>query len=279
MRRRPQLVPWKAAGQTSERQVSGDDVVRTTGWVFNNETGSELTLEQFVATGDDEVPAYLTEFGLLAVDPDGRTNEDKTLVEIGCGIGRMTCAFTREYGAVVACDLDAGFLERCFETVSTFGKVDRLRTSHVVDGRTLDLPDGSADVAFSYITLQHCRPEDARALTAEAVRITRSGGKVALNYRGGGAQDIVLLPLGAIVRALFRIPRFGPWLSQHRWAARLGWQANRLQPDQLIGLVSASLTDIEVWRNPTSRFSGSGATVREFVGINPTHYWLVATRR
>ena len=37
---------------------------------------------------DDEVPAYLTEFGLLAVDPDGRTTEDKTLVEIGCGIGR-----------------------------------------------------------------------------------------------------------------------------------------------------------------------------------------------
>ena len=57
------MVPWKAAGQTSERQVSGDDVVRTTGWVFNNETGSQLTLEQFVATGDSEVPAYLTVSG------------------------------------------------------------------------------------------------------------------------------------------------------------------------------------------------------------------------
>ena len=73
MRRRPQLVPWKAAGQTSERQASGDDVVRTTGWVFNNETGNELTLEQFVATGDAEVPAYLTVFGLRTPDADGRT--------------------------------------------------------------------------------------------------------------------------------------------------------------------------------------------------------------
>jgi len=134
MRRRAQLVPWTAAGQTSERQASGDDVVRTTGWVFNNETGSQLTLEQFVATGDSEVPAYLTVFGLREPDADGRTPADKKIVEIGCGIGRMTCAFTREYGAVVACDLDAGFLERCFETVGRFGNVDRLRTSHVTTG-------------------------------------------------------------------------------------------------------------------------------------------------
>ncbi len=279
MRRRPQLVPWKAAGQTSERQSSGDDVVRTTGWVFNNETGSELTLEQFVATGDSEVPAYLTVFGLRTPDADGRVNEDKTLVEIGCGIGRMTCAFTREYGTVVACDLDAGFLERCIETVGRFGKVDRLRTSHVTDGHTLDLPPNSTDVAFSYITLQHCEADDALELTSEAVRITRPGGKIVLNYRARGAQDIILIPLGALVRAMFRIPKFGPWLSQRRWAARLGWQANRLQPDELIGPLSSLLTDIEIWRNPKSKIAGFGAAEREFDGINRHHYWLIATVR
>ena len=279
MRRRPQLVPWKAAGQTSERQASGDDVVRTTGWVFNNETGSELTLAQFVATGDSEVPAYLTVFGLRTPDADGRVNEDKTLVEIGCGIGRMTCAFTREYGTVVACDLDAGFLERCIETVGRFGKVDRLRTSHVIDGHTLDLPSDSTDVTFSYITLQHCEVDDALALTSEAVRITRPGGRVVLNYRARGTQDIILIPLGAVVRAMFRIPKFGPWLSQRRWAARLGWQANRLQPDELIGPLSSLLTDIEIWRNPKSKISGRGATEREFDGINRHHYWLIASVR
>src|SRR5436190_43792 len=83
--------------------------------------------------------------------------------------GQMACAFTREYGSVIACDLDAGFLERCYETVGRFGKVDRLRTLHVPDGRTLDLASNSADVAFSYITLQHCRLEDAIVLAGEAV--------------------------------------------------------------------------------------------------------------
>ena len=279
MRRRPQLVPWKAAGQTSERQASGDDVVRTTGWVFNNETGDQLTLEQFVATGDAEVGAYLTVFGLRALDSSGRTPEEQTLVEIGCGIGRMTCAFTREYRSVVACDLDAGFLERCIETVGRFGKVDRLRTSHVSDGHTLDLPPNSADVAFSYITLQHCDPDDALELTSEAVRVTRPGGKVVLNYRARSAQDVILLPLGAMTRAMFRIPRFGPWLSQRRLAARLGWQANRLQPDDLIGPLVPLLTDIEIWRNPKSKITGRGAVNQEFDGINRHHYWLIATVR
>lgn len=279
MRRRSQLVPWKAAGQTSERQVSGDDVVRTTGWVFNNETGDELTLEEFVASGDSEVPAYLTVFGLREPDVDGRTPDDKVLVEIGCGIGRMTCAFTREYKSVIGCDLDAGFLERCFETVGRFGKVDHLRTSHVADGRTLDLPPDSADVAFSYITLQHCDPDDAQELTSEAVRITRPGGKIVLNYRARSPLDVLVLPLGAVTRAMFRIPKFGPWLAQRRFMARLGWQANRLQPDDLIRPLSPCLADVQIWRNPKSTIHGLGAETREFDGINPHHYWLIATVR
>jgi SAM-dependent methyltransferase len=274
MRRRPHLIPWKAAGQLSERQTSGDDVVRTTGWVFNNETGDALDLEQFVATGDSEVPAYLTVFGLRSTDTD-----QQSLVEIGCGIGRMTCGFTREFGAVTACDLDAGFLERCHETVSRFGKVDRLRTSLVADGHTLDLAPNTSDVTFSYITLQHCDPGDALELTAEAVRVTKPGGKVALNYRSRSRLDVLLLPLGGLMRAIFGIPTFGPWLAQHRWAARLGWQANRLAPDEIIGPLTPLLTDIEIWRNPKSKIKGRGAEVKTFEGINRHHYWLVATVR
>ncbi|MDX2382017.1 MAG: class I SAM-dependent methyltransferase [Acidimicrobiia bacterium] len=274
MPRRPQLVPWKAAGRLSETQASGDDVVRTTGWVFNNETGSDLTLEEFVATGDAEVSAYLTVFGLRTPDI-----EQQSLVEIGCGIGRMTCGFTREYGSVVACDVDPGFLERCFETVGRFGKVDRLRTSRVTDGKTLELDPNSCDVAFSYITLQHCDPDDALELTAEAVRVARPGGKVVLNYRSRGGADWLLLPVSSCVRATFRLPRVGPWLSKHRLMARLGWQANRLDADAVVGPLSAQLADVQVWRNPKSSVHAHGAEIKTFEGINPHHYWIIATVR
>jgi len=166
---RRNFVPWRAAGTTTERKRSADEVVRDTGWVFNNRTGSHLSLAEFVETGNHETLAYLTAFGL------GDDLGSQTLVEIGAGIGRMSASFTRLFGRVVACDLDAAFLERCRETVAQFGRPERLQTSPVADGRTIALPDGGADLAFSYITLQHCHRDDALALTAEAVRVTCSG--------------------------------------------------------------------------------------------------------
>ena len=53
------MIPWKVAGRLTDRQTSADDVVQTTGWVFNNETGGTLTLADFVKTGDAE--AYTEE--------------------------------------------------------------------------------------------------------------------------------------------------------------------------------------------------------------------------
>jgi ubiquinone/menaquinone biosynthesis C-methylase UbiE len=251
---------------------TGDDVVRETGWVFNNETGDALTLAEFVATGDDEVPAYLETFGLR--EP---ANQQRTLVEIGSGIGRMTCAFTREFGAVVACDLDRGFLERCYETVGRFGKAERLRTVEVADGRTLDIAPNSADVAFSYITLQHCDIDDALELASEAVRVVRPGGKVVLNFRGPSALDAVVIPAGALVRSLYRVPRLGDWLSSQRLVTRLAWQANRLHPDQVTGPLSPQLADIEIWTNSKCKLDAYGASMRTFDGINLHHWWLIAT--
>lgn len=256
----------------SERMATGDDVVRETGWVFNNATGDELTLAEFVATGDDEVPAYLEQFGLR-----GEHTQRQTLVEIGAGIGRMTCAFTREYGAVIACDLDQGFLERCHETVGRFGKPDRLRTLEVADGRTLDLSPNSADVAFSYITLQHCNEDDALSLASEAVRVVRPGGKIALNFRGPSKSDPVVVPAGAVVRSMYRIPGVGGWLSRQRLITRVAWQASRLHPDEVTGPLAPWLTDIEVWTNPKSKLKAFDATLRTFEGVNSHHWWLIAT--
>ena len=132
---------------------------------------------------------------------------------------------------------------------------------------------------FSYITFQHCDPDDALELTAEAVRVTRPGGKVVLNYRSRGPGDALLLPLGRVMRGLFRVPKLGTWLSRRRLAARIGWQANRLIPDEIIGPLSALFSTVEVWRNPKSHVAGRGAVTQTFDGINKNHYWVIATVR
>ena len=268
-------VPWKAAGSTSEQKRSADEVVRETGWVFNNVTGSDLNLAEFVETGNHETLAYLTAFG-LGDEPMGT----QSLVEIGSGIGRMTASFTRLFARVVACDLDAAFLERCRETVAQFGRPERLQTSPVADGRTIDLPDASADMAFSYITFQHCHHDDALGLTGEAVRVVRPGGHVVLNYRTWTASDAVLWPAGKIVRGLWRVPKLGPAISKRRSIARLGWQANRLSPTEVMAAVGSRLSDVTLVRSPKRRSFAIAETADEsFEGVNRSHWWLVGTVR
>ena len=84
-------MPWRSAGNRTETGGSADEIVRSTGWVFNNETGSELTLEEFVATGNKEVRRYMRQFGF-----DAERLAPLTLLEIGSGIGRMTASFTEQ---------------------------------------------------------------------------------------------------------------------------------------------------------------------------------------
>lgn len=274
MSRRKQHVPWTAAGTASEQQHSADDVVRATGWVFNNQTGPALDLAAFVETGDHETLAYLQAFGL------DHGIDRQTLVEIGSGIGRMTASFSRMFARVVACDLDGAFLERCRETVAQFGRPERLQTCHVDDGRTLLVADGSADLVFSYITLQHCHPDDALALTREAVRITRAGGRVALNYRTWTGGDALLWPIGKAVRASFRLPGIGAALARWRVTARLGWQANRLAPKQVLAVVGDRLTDVRLVRSPRRpAFGAAGSDEGTFEGVHPSHWWLIGTVR
>ena len=104
---RRQLIPWRAAGTRAEMRRNADEVVRDTGWVFNNQTGATLTLEEFVQTGDAEVDVYLDRLGWNSFASGA------TMLEIGSGIGRMTSAFSRKFAVTVATDVDAAFLERC----------------------------------------------------------------------------------------------------------------------------------------------------------------------
>jgi len=277
---RTQFTPWKSAGNRTETGVTADEVVRQTGWVFNNETGSDLTLAEFVRTGDEEVRRYMNQFGF---SPETLTN--KTLLEIGSGIGRMTAAFTKQCFAVIAADVDAAFLERCHETVGKHGDVAKLRTTHVADGSTLQLPDSCVDIVFSYITLQHCEKSDALSLTSEAMRVARTGGTLMLNYRTWVRADAGLLPLGIAMRRLWIIPVVGKRLAVTRWSTRLGWQANRLSPDQVLAYLAANsssgkrITNVVVHHSAktTRSVKTPGVTVKPMKRVNKSHWWLTAT--
>lgn len=274
--RRPQGVPWRSAGLLTE-SLTADEAVRSTGWVFDNKTG-DVSLASFAASGDDEVRRYLNIFGY----PVGSTT-NLSMVEIGSGIGRMTAGFTKRFRTVYAADVDAAFLERCRETVFHHGEPTALRTLHVADGRTLDLPSASVDFAFSYITLQHCSSTDAESLVSEALRVTKSGGLVALNFRTWTPLDAALVPLGGLVRLMWRAPKVAKYMARVRALTRLGWQANRLSPDDVLAsigldLLGTRLLDVTVIHSPRRRVTVSAAGVRKLAvrRVHPSHWWLLA---
>jgi SAM-dependent methyltransferase len=260
---------------------NADEVVQDTGWVFNNETGSALTLEHFVATGNAEVDVYLNRFGWSEMPPS------MSILEIGSGIGRMTAALTRQFRTVIASDVDAAFLERCRETVSRFGDVTALRTVHIADGSSVHLEDNSVDLVFSYITLQHCKASDALRLTSEATRVVKPGGWIALNYRTYVPADAFLLPAGALMRVLWNVPGVGPKLSQWRWSTRLGWQANRLNPRRVLNLLETSRVEFDelvILHHPgrpasQATFMGEPVRQRDLDVANKSHWWLLARCR
>ena len=273
-------LPWIRAGNLAEssadNSLSADDVVRATGWVFNNETGDDLTLQAFVQTGDKEVQRYIRLLQLEKFD-----FKNATLLEIGSGIGRMSSTFTNRCKKVIASDVDLSFLERCRQTVSRFGQIDRLETLHIIDGKTLALTDSSVDITFSYITLQHCQPQDALSLATEAIRVTRSGGLVVLNFRTWVLSDIALVPLGVVMRNLWKMPVLGGPLARWRWSTRLGWQANRLKPDTVLESVESMIEDIKIFHSVKRDMTVDQHRIAKVKTlptnrINPSHWWLVA---
>ena len=273
--RRSHLVPWRTAGNVSEASVTGDEVVRDTGWVFNNEVGDALTLEQFVASGDQEVAMYTERFGI-----DAEAARGQKVLELGCGIGRMTAALTRNFDRVVACDIDQAFLERCRQTVAQKGDVQKLRTSQVRDGHVIQEPDESVDLVFSYITLQHCSPDDATDLVRECWRVLKPGGRMILNFRTWVKKDVIIVPAGALVRTIWRVPVIGPRLTGRRWTTRLGWQANRLSVDEVMRIVPRA-EDIVIWKHPSRSLKSSPAlssrrTDRDLDIANRSHWWIDA---
>ena len=274
--KRAHHLPWRRAGHLADNNLSADDVVRETGWVFNNETGDDLTLKEFVDTGDKEVQRYIRLLELENIQ-----FESSTLLEIGSGIGRMTSAFTNRCQKVIAADVDSAFLERCRQTVAQFGRIDRLNTLHVVNGRTLVLGDDTVDATFSYITLQHCQPQDAIELVNEAIRVTRSGGTIVLNFRTWVLSDVVLVPLGVAMRALWKVSIIGPRLARWRWSTRIGWQANRLNPNTVLAKVAPALCEIKVFHSVKRKLKVSTNSQKPIKTIptnriNPSHWWLVA---
>lgn len=156
-------------------------------------------LEEFFAGGQEAVGIFERE---LAFEISG-----ERLVEIGCGVGRITRVLAGRAGQVKALDVSAEMLARAGQLNPQLDGVEWL----LGDGRSLTgVPDGWADGVFSHVVFQHV-PDPAITLdyVREIGRVLRPGGWAAFQVSNDAAiHRPRSLDLGRRLRAwLGRAPR------------------------------------------------------------------------
>jgi SAM-dependent methyltransferase len=143
-------------------------------------------LETFWREGERDLDRLLELLGRAVAPGD-------VVLEVGCGIGRLTRPLAARAGAiepggagcVLALDVSAEMIDRARRHHSDLERVQWI----VGDGRTLaPVPDGSVDAAVSHVVFQHI-PDPAITLgyVTELGRVLRPGGWAAFQVSNNPA--------------------------------------------------------------------------------------------
>lgn len=202
-------------------------------------TRHESESAEFFARGSSEVDEFLA-FGDIGLGPTD------VLLEIGSGVGRMTRRLAEIAGSVIASDVSGEMLSKARTNLAD---LDNIRYLEVDGDGTLDLPDDSVNVVFSYITMQHVPTAAAQGrYFSESLRVLAPQGRLLIQFRRSG-----LLP-----RLL-------------DWAGHLGH------------LVRGRRTLNKAWRGARIKertlraFASENVTV-DILPFNRRHIWVVARK-
>jgi len=153
----------------------------------------------------------------------------KTMLELGCGAGRMTHSFAARFGQVIALDVSAQMID-CAQQI--LQKVQNIAWVHT-NGQDLGAVDSeSVDFAFSYLVLQHL-PNDksVRGYIRELLRVLKESGiclfqfngmkKPTMNWKGRLAWRFIdaiwLLHLPALSRFVAQLFGFDSAMAGKSW--------------------------------------------------------------
>lgn len=176
--------------------------------------GGRWDLDEFFALGAAEVGRALGELGRLGLAP-GRG----AALDFGCGVGRLSAALAGHFTEVTGVDIAPTMLAEARRLDRSGGRC------RFVLNESDDLafvPDGSVDLVYSSLVLQHMPPRLAERYLREFVRVLADDG-------------VAVFQVAARPRMSFKglVFRFAPW-PVIRWAQRrlLGYPA----PMRMTGL-------------------------------------------
>lgn len=133
-------------------------------YIVTNAAQSE---EQFAESGKQSVETILADIE-QDVDAGG------TVLEIGCGVGRMLRPLAQRFALVQGVDVSAEMISRAQTRLADLGNVNVSLT----DGTSLrPIKSNSVDIAISYLVFQHIPDASTvEANIADTFRVLRPGG-------------------------------------------------------------------------------------------------------
>jgi len=136
--------------------------------------GGRWDADEFFATGTREVGIFMAQ-----AETWGAPAARRSALDFGCGIGRLTQALAGHFEHVYGVDISPQMIElanthnrqgaRCEYLCNPAGDLRRFA-------------DGSIDMIYSWITLQHTRPKYVRRCLREFLRVVAPGGLLLFQY-------------------------------------------------------------------------------------------------
>src|SRR5262245_6081558 len=152
---------------------------------FVNTAKLDQTDEEFDASGAREMEILvLPELSLMT---EGRDPRGLSLLEIGCGVGRMTKHLASVFGEVHSTDVSGEMIRQARMRLRNFPNV-RFYETNGID--LAELPDGRFDVVFSAYVFQHAPSKDVIVSNLrDAWRVVKEGGILKFHTNAVEAAD------------------------------------------------------------------------------------------
>lgn len=176
-------------------------------FVDNRQAYRDVDREAFWARGEEELDLLLSALGLTVAG-------EEVVVEVGCGVGRLTRALAARAHEVWALDVSEEMLARARELHPDLGDVHWIHG----DGVTLaGVPSAVADACVSHVVFQHIpEPEVTLSYVREMGRVLRPGGWAAFQVSNDPAVHRPR-PGGALAGARALIRRSPRGQSDPAW--------------------------------------------------------------
>ena len=257
------LLTGMMAGLTKAMRRDWDERARKNAYHYIASWRREWDRESFLHSGEEDFQRLVAP----ALSRCGLPTEGRTMLELGCGAGRMTHTFARRFERVYAFDPSPEMLRRAREMHHNRSNILWLLSN----GTDLScVASESLELVFSYLVLQHL-PEESLAFRyiQEMLRVLRPGGgflfqfnagfQPTMNWRGRMAWGVVdalwSMRLGHVSRTVASLFGFDSC------AAGKSWRGAALHAQRIVEVATVA-----------------GGDVREIAGANTPMAWCCGVK-